>query len=196
MTAASPASGEVAASPASQAAAPAASNTSPTEGASRPTAQDEQGERLALDQPRGRLGFFLQGMFVLTLFAAIYTISTKSGWLDRVPGMMLFAIGVLAIAAVRSLRRETLMRVELGASSLTVQRLGGRVSEVDLGELLLVRKDVGPDEELAYFLHFSGDRHLRLRAPSLEQPQLLQVFVERLAERAGMAWTGTHAKRA
>lgn len=167
-----------------------------SEAAPAAASQADAQEVRTLAQPQGRLGMFLQGMFVLTLFAAIYAISSKSGWLDRIPGMMLFAIGAFAIVAVRKLGAEAIVRVELVATSLKVHRRGGRVGEVALGELLLVRKDVGPDEELAYFLQFDGDRHVRLRAPSREQPQLVQTFVEQLVERAELRWTGSHAKRA
>ena len=152
-------------------------------------------EVVPLEQPHGRLSFFLQCMFGLTLLAALYTMAGKSDWLNRIPGMMLFGIGVMAIVATRRLSLEALARVELHATSIRVFRRGGRQSEVSFRELLLVRKDVGPDDELAYFLQFDGDRHLRLRPPAPEQSQALQTFVERLAERAGFTWTGTHAKR-
>lgn len=153
-------------------------------------------EALTLELPQVRVGAFLQGMFCLILVAAIYTMLGKAGWLDRIPGMMLFGIGLFAIVAVRRLQREARVKVELDGSAFRVHRRSGRVGEVAVSDLLLVRKDVGPDDELAYFLQFSEDRIVRLRAPTREQPEVLQHFVERLVERAGLGWTGTHAKRA
>ncbi|MCI0574223.1 MAG: hypothetical protein L0Y66_26125, partial [Myxococcaceae bacterium] len=59
-----------------------------------------------------------------------------------------------------------------------------------------VRRDLGPDAQLAYLVRLPEDRLLRLRVPHKGEDATLQAFVDELVSRAGLTWRENLAQRA
>lgn len=159
---------------------------------SAPPPSAPAGPRLLSLPQAGRGLLFLQVMFGIALLMSVRAILFRGDWLAPT-GLLI--IGGAALVLVHRIGQLSVREVALHEQGLVVVRRSGGTF-LPWSDVVEVRRDVGPDAELAYVVRLSGDRLLRLRSPGRNSEQVLQAFVERMATQAGFAWANGRAQRA